>query len=193
MFLLTTPVDPLYRLDLFPVNRKRKIIRLQKSEVKNHSCRETGQVPLVPPNKPKSQLSKNDVPKHFCRAFYTWIENKCNTHESEQQNSVDQKIETEIKFFLDEKIKEAEVFLGGTQTRKNTHILLGLQEGIFWHHHLLIVLKVYFQKLITCTNKSGIECFQKPAKDVYFFITTWKNKNRFLCSLMALIWVNVIY
>ena len=38
-----------------------------KSELKNHTCRETGQsgqVPLVPPNKPK-----NHVLKIFCRSI----------------------------------------------------------------------------------------------------------------------------
>ena len=57
MFLLTAAVDPRYRLDFFTANSKQEILRLLKSEVKNHSCRETGQsgqVPLVPPYKPKA-------------------------------------------------------------------------------------------------------------------------------------------
>ena len=40
-----------------------------KSEVlKNHSCQETGQkgqVSLVPPNKPKAQLPKNNILKNL--------------------------------------------------------------------------------------------------------------------------------
>ena len=61
----------------------------------------------------------------------------CNTHESKQQDSVDQKVETEIRFFWLKKLSAEEVkrlksCLGGTQTRKkNTHIFPGLQESIF--------------------------------------------------------------
>ena len=68
LFLLTTAVDPRYRLDFFHTNLKQKVVRLLKSEVKNYSCRETGQsgqVPLVPPNKPKAQLPINYVPNYF--------------------------------------------------------------------------------------------------------------------------------
>ena len=59
LFLLTTAVDPRYRLDFFPANPKQKVVRLMKSELKNHSCCKTGQsglVPLVPPNKPKNDI-----------------------------------------------------------------------------------------------------------------------------------------
>ena len=97
------------------------------------------------------------------------------------------------KIYLLKKLKKLRSCLGRTQIRKNTLILSGLQESIFRHHHLLFILKGYFQKLVTCTNKSWIDCFQKPAKNFYFVITTWKYNNRFLCSLMVLIWVNVIY
>ena len=140
------------------------------------------------------------IPKIFL-LFYPTFKSKtsADTHESEKQDSVDQEIETEIKAFwlktiyLLKKLKKLKYCLGGTQTRKNTHISPGLQEGIFWHHHLLFILKDYFQKLVTCTNKSEIDCFRKPAKNFYFSITTWNNKNRFLCSLIALVWVNIIY
>ena len=83
LFLLTIAVDPRYRLYFFPANLKQKVVGLLKSEVKIHSCREIGQsqvltffrtkgqVPLVPPNKPKAQLPKNDVPKFFVVLFYT--------------------------------------------------------------------------------------------------------------------------
>ena len=71
MFLLTTAVDPRYRLEFFPDYLKQNVVRLMKSEVKSHSCRETSQVPLVPPNKPKAQLPKNDVPiKKFVVLFF---------------------------------------------------------------------------------------------------------------------------
>ena len=88
MFLLTTAVYPQYRLDFFPAILKQKVVRLLKSEVKCYSCRETGQsgqVPLVPPNKPKAQIPTNDIPKKFL-AFYSTFksERSANTHESEQ-------------------------------------------------------------------------------------------------------------
>ena len=101
LFLLTTVVDPRYRLDFFPGNLKKEVIKLLKSKVKNHSCRATGQsgqVPVVQPNKPKPQLPNNDVPKSFLSFYSTFkSETSADTHESEQQDSVDQEIETEIK------------------------------------------------------------------------------------------------
>ena len=57
MFLLTTTIDPRYKLNFFPENLKSKVKRLLKSEVKFHSCRETRQsveVSLVPTEKPKA-------------------------------------------------------------------------------------------------------------------------------------------
>ena len=62
-------------------------------------------VKLVPPNNHKAQTPTNDVPKFFLSLYSTFkSERSANTHESEQQDSVDQKIETEIKGFLTEKI-----------------------------------------------------------------------------------------
>ena len=43
LFLLTTGIDLSYKLNFFPENLKNKVKRLLKSEVKNHSCRETCQ------------------------------------------------------------------------------------------------------------------------------------------------------
>ena len=40
LFLLTTVIGLRYKLNFFPENLKNKV---KKSEVKNHSCRETGQ------------------------------------------------------------------------------------------------------------------------------------------------------
>ena len=59
LFLVTTAIDPKYKLNFFPENLKNKVKRLLKSEVKNHSCRETCksvEVFLVLPEKPKAQL-----------------------------------------------------------------------------------------------------------------------------------------
>ena len=90
-------------------------------------------------------------------------ETSANTLESEPIDLVDQEIETENKLYLAEenlsaqKVKEAEVLSWWNSNKKNTLIWLGLQEGIFWHHHLLFILKGYSQKLVTCTNKSEID------------------------------------
>ena len=58
--------------------------------MKNHICRETvqsGQVPLVPPNKPNAQLPKNDVLKNFLSLYFTFkSETSANTQESELQD-----------------------------------------------------------------------------------------------------------
>ena len=104
MFFLTTIIDPRYELSFFPKILKTKVKRLLKSEVKNHSCRETCksvEVSLVLPEKPKAQLPKDVVPT--------------NTKESEQHDLVCQEIETEIKLYLAEenlsaqKVEEVEV------------------------------------------------------------------------------------
>ena len=75
LFLLTKAVDTWHRLDYFPANLKQKVVRLMKSQVKNHSSRETGQSgqgSLVPPNKPKAQIPTNDVPKKIMLFYYTF-------------------------------------------------------------------------------------------------------------------------
>ena len=72
MILLTTAIDPRYKLNFFPENLKNKVKRLLKSEVKNHSCRETCksvEVSLVPPEKLKDQLPNDNVPQTFCRSI----------------------------------------------------------------------------------------------------------------------------
>ena len=109
-FILTTAVDPRYRLDFFPANLKLKVLRLLKWQVKNHCCRETGQsgqVPLVPPKKRKAQIPTN-APKNFLSVYSTFKSETTNTHESMQQDSVDQEIETAIKAFLAEESLSAE-------------------------------------------------------------------------------------
>ena len=106
LFLLTTAFDSRYRLDFFPANLKQKVVRLLKSQVKNHSYREasqSGQVPLVPPNKRKSPIPTNDIPKKNLSFYSTFkSERSANTYESEQHGSVDQEVKTEIKAFLAE-------------------------------------------------------------------------------------------
>ena len=88
-------------------------------------------------------------------------ETSVNTQESEKHDLVDQEIETDNKLYLAEEILSAqkvkEVLSLWNSNKKKTLILLGLQEGIFLHHHLLYFLKGYFQKLVTCTNKSEID------------------------------------
>ena len=72
MFLLTTGIDLSYKLNFFPENLKNKVKRLLKSEVKNHSCRETCksvEVSLVLPEKLNAQLPKDVVPRIFCRSI----------------------------------------------------------------------------------------------------------------------------
>ena len=38
LFLVTTAVDLRYRLEFYPANLKQKVVKLLKSQVKNHSC-----------------------------------------------------------------------------------------------------------------------------------------------------------
>ena len=106
MFLLTTGIDLSYKLNFFPENLKNKVKRLLKSEVKNHSCRETCksvEVSLVLPEKPKAQLPKDVVPRIFLSFYSTFkSETRANTKESEQHDLVYQEIETEIKLYLAE-------------------------------------------------------------------------------------------
>ena len=69
--LVTTPVDPQYRLFFFSHNHKQGIERLLKFEVKKQNCHETSQsshFPQVQLNNPKTQLSTNNVPNDFCRS-----------------------------------------------------------------------------------------------------------------------------
>ena len=57
LFLLTTAIDPKYKLNFFPENHKNKVKRLLKIDVKNHSFRKPCQsvkVSPVPPKKPKA-------------------------------------------------------------------------------------------------------------------------------------------
>ena len=68
-FVPVPPIDSQYHLDYFPANIKQKIVSLPKSEVKNCIFYETGrsvQVPLVPPNKSKTNQLKIMLTETFC-------------------------------------------------------------------------------------------------------------------------------
>ena len=60
MFLLTTGIDLSYKINFFPENLKNKVKRLLKSEVKNHSCRETYKSVEVSSVKKISGFKKKD-------------------------------------------------------------------------------------------------------------------------------------
>ena len=98
LFLIRTVIDPKYKLSFFPENLKSKVKKLLKSEVKNHSYRETCQsveVFLVPPKKPKVQLPEDDFPTSFLSFYPTFKpETSANTQESEQHDLVYQEIKT---------------------------------------------------------------------------------------------------
>ena len=130
-----------YKFNCFPKKLEKKIKRPLKSEVKNHSCRETCQsveVSLVLPKKPEAKLPKDDVQINFLSFYLTFKpETSANTQESEQHDLVDQEIETENKLYLAEenlsaqKVEEAEVLSWWNSNKKSTLIWLELQEGIF--------------------------------------------------------------
>ena len=129
MFLLSTVIDPRYKLKFFPENLINKVKRLLKSEVKSHSCRETRQSVEEPPKKPKAKLSKDDVPTNFSSFYSTFQpETSANTQESEQHDLVDQEIEKEINLYLAEesfsaqKVEEAEVLSWWNSNKKSTLI-----------------------------------------------------------------------
>ena len=136
LFLLTTAVDPRYRLDFFPDNLKQKVVRLLKSQVKNHSCRETGQsgqVPLIPPNNPKAQILTNDVPNFFCHSTLHLNRKEVQTITKVSQNiQLIRKLRQKLRLFwlkkiyLLKKLKKLKSCVGGTQIRTNTLILSGL-------------------------------------------------------------------
>ena len=64
--MLTTAVDPRYRLDFFLANLKQKVVRILKSEVQNHKCCDPG------PKGSKAQIPKIDVPKNFLLFYSTF-------------------------------------------------------------------------------------------------------------------------
>ena len=70
-----------------------------KIQLKFHSCRDqSGHIHLYPPKYSETKLSKNDVPTDFLSLYRTFeTETSTSNNESEQHNSVDQEIETEIR------------------------------------------------------------------------------------------------
>ena len=151
MSLIITAVNSQYQLDFFLANLKQKVVRLLISEI----IVVLRQVKVVKFLKYcimnlKLNYLKLMLEKFFMLSYSTFYsKTSSKTHKSEKQHSVDQEIETEIKFFwlkknyLLKKLNKLNSCLGGTEKRKNTHNLLGLQECIFWHHHLLFILKDY--------------------------------------------------
>ena len=99
--------------------------------------------------------------------FYSTFkpETSANTQESKQHDLVDEEIKIIIKLYLAEeilssqKVEEAEVFSWCYSNKKNALIWTGLQQGTVRHHRLLFILNSFFHKLVTCTNKSEIDCF----------------------------------
>ena len=98
------------------------------------------------------------------------IESNTATQEDEQQSSIDEGIEAEIKSFfatenLNAETEEDNVLNWWKLNRQNTLILSGLQENILLHYHLMSILKDYFLKMVICTRKSVIGCLQRSAKN----------------------------
>ena len=89
------------------------------------------------------------------------------------------------------KLKKLKSYLGGSW--KHTRILPGLLKGMFWNLYLLFILKSRLLKLVTYPSKSKTDCFQKPAKNFYFFIISEKSYIRFLFTLVPRIKVYAIY
>ena len=100
--LVTTAVDPRYRLSVFPPSLKSKVDSLLELEVRRHSCRDTGQSDdslIVPPKNPKPQSPTNIDPKSFL-SFYSLFETETTTHKNDQQDTVNVEIAAEIKILL---------------------------------------------------------------------------------------------
>ena len=98
MFLLSTVIDPRYKLKFFPENLINKVKRLLKSEVKSHSCRKTRQSVEEPPKKHKAKLSKDNVSTNFWSFYSTFQpETSANTQESKQHDLVEPEIDIVIK------------------------------------------------------------------------------------------------
>ena len=79
LLLVTTAVDPLYRISVFPPNLKLKVDKLLKLEVKTHGCRETGQSgvsSIVSPNNSRPQSHTNVDPKNCLSLFFLCLKQK---------------------------------------------------------------------------------------------------------------------
>ena len=113
---------------------------------------------LVPPNKHKNQLPIKEIQKKILLFYPSFKKKKsANIHESEQQDSVNQEIETEIKFFLAGKkillkmLKNLKSRLNSNKI-KYTH-LARFAKSYFLVPPSLFIEKVHFKKPVACTNK----------------------------------------
>ena len=103
------------------------------------------------------------------------IESNTITQKYEQQDSIDEEIEAEIKsFFATENLyaetEKDKVLKWLDLNKQNIHFLPALQENILLNYHLLCISKDYFLKLVICTRKSVIVCFKRPAKNKQLLI-----------------------
>ena len=103
LLLVTTAVDPRYRLSAFPSYLKNNVKEQLKLNVKKHICFEanqSGDSPILPPEKSKPQPSVNFDPKKFSTYYSLFeIESNTATQEDEQQDYIDEEVEAEIKGF----------------------------------------------------------------------------------------------
>ena len=89
------------------------------------------------------------------------------------QDSVDQEIETEIKAFLAEEVEVAEVLSWWNLNKKTCLHLARFARRYF----PALPSSVYSERILfseagNLYEQKQIDCFQKPAKNFYFFITT---------------------
>ena len=98
---VTTAVDPWYQLSAFPSYLKSNIKEQLKFIVKKHISFEAdqkGDSSVLSQKKPKPQLSVNFDPKKLSTYYSLFkIESNTATQEGEQQISIDEELEAEIK------------------------------------------------------------------------------------------------
>ena len=107
---------------------EQKVVRLLKSEVKSHSCRETGQsgqVPLILLDKPKALIPTNDVSEKKSCSFLLSNRKQVQTL-TKVSNKIQliKRLRQKLSFFwlkkiyLLKKLKKLKSCLSGTQTKK---------------------------------------------------------------------------
>ena len=149
----------------YPANLKQKIVRLLNLIVRNHSCGETIKVVKF--------LSYRLKNLKLC--FKTFCSSILHINRKQAQKFTKVSIKIQLIKRLRQKLSFFFCWRNSNCWRsfvlvelKQEKIHTSLQEGIFWDHHLLFILKGHFQKLVTCTNKCEIDWFKKPAKNCYF-------------------------
>ena len=104
LLLITTAVDPRYRLSAFPSYLKNYAKEQIKFKAKKHisfKADQKGYSHILPPEKPKPQLSVNFDPKKFSTYYSLFkIESNTATQDDEQQDSIDEEFEAETKGFF---------------------------------------------------------------------------------------------